>query len=1193
MRCVLPLFMVFILSNSATAQTFKMEPGPKSPAESLKCIQTRPGFTVELMAAEPLVMDPIAFAWGPDGKFWVVEMGDYPLGVDGKGKFGGKVKYLEKANPPQPPLLKGGRRITPPLTKGGSNESPPLAKGGPGGVDEGPYTKSTTFLDNLGYPTGVTPYGKGVIITCAPDIFYAEDTDGDGKADKKIILFTGFKEGNQQHRVNGLVWGLDNWLYGANGDSGGGIKAVNALQRQPDGGYNAILPLHKGQERVNISGRDFRLKPETGEIEAVTGQTQFGRCRDDFGNWFGCNNSNPMYHFVLEDRYLKRNPHILYPDPKVNVSETPGASRVYPISKPLPRFNSPQALNHFTSACSVMIYRDNLFGPEFCGNSFVAEPVHNLIHREIMKPKGVTFTSRRADDEQTSEFLASSDNWFRPTTIATGPDGAIWIADMYRYVIEHPEWIPLDWQRKLELRAGHDMGRIYRVYPKDKKPRAIPRMDKMSAKELVAALESPNGWVRDTAQGLLTITPQKEIEPLAEIVWECQKLMTNPEKRASSRIQALYLGDSVSKRIFSGSFSREDLSKAYRVWQSDQELSKRIHELWQDTDPEVRRHALRLGYHLGAAVTPTPKLLGDPSPQVRLELAFTLANDTNGGEHLAALVAANKDDRFITAAALSSVNRMTWPMFLEGISKPGLMPEAAVQSLLKLSRVYGKPVDAARILAFQLGVEKQDASAEQMLRLASLIETLEASQLSLQALAKELRDGNLIERVEKVFVTARELAGDEKSAVGDKVLAIRLLGRGLDHWDEDRRLLAKFLSPQLPEDVQAAAVQRLGGIFDPRVPNQFVAAWQSLSPSVRNQIVDVLLSRLEWTRSAIEALEAKKILPAEIDTIRRQKLLDHRDPEIRRAAAKVFAAATNPDRAKVVDQYWITLPEKGDSAKGVKLFEKHCAACHQLAGIGQQVGPDLASVGDKSPQGLLTAILDPNKAVEARYVNYVATTKAGLTLSGLLQSETSTTISLVGADGKKHDLLRKDLDELASTGKSVMPEGFEKEIPPAAMADLIAFLRGNLAKPKSFPGNRPELVAPGKDGALHLLATNASIFGKTLVFEEKYQNLGYWSSPDDQAVWSIDIPREGRYEVWLDFACDSGSAGNILALQIGDAKLTHKVAGTASWELYRKVKIGTLRLAAGRQEAALRPEGTIRGALFDLREVQLIPEKSD
>src|SRR5207302_4624889 len=141
--------------------------------------------------------------------------------------------------------------------------------------------------------------------------------------------------------------------------------------------------------------------------------------------------------------------------------------------------------------------------PAFASNTFVSEPVHNLVHREIMSAKGVTFTSRRADDEQTSEFLASSDNWFRRTMLQTGPDGALWVADMYRYVIEHPQWIPKDWQAKLDLRAGHDMGRIYRVFPVGVKPRPILRLDKMTIPELVACLDSPNGWTRDMAQMLL------------------------------------------------------------------------------------------------------------------------------------------------------------------------------------------------------------------------------------------------------------------------------------------------------------------------------------------------------------------------------------------------------------------------------------------------------------------------------------------------------------------------------------------------------------------------------------------------------------------------------------------------------------------------------------------------------------------
>ena len=182
-----------------------IEPRGKTPTASLRSIRVEPGFTVELAATEPLVKDPIGFEWGADGKLWVVEMGDYPLGVDGKGKPGGVVRFLEDLD------------------------------------GDGRYDKQTTFLDGLGFPTGVMPWREGVLVACAPDIFYAEDRDGDGKADHREVLYTGFSEGNQQHRLNGFELGLDGWIYGANGDSGGSVRSV------------------KTGKITAINGRDFRF----------------------------------------------------------------------------------------------------------------------------------------------------------------------------------------------------------------------------------------------------------------------------------------------------------------------------------------------------------------------------------------------------------------------------------------------------------------------------------------------------------------------------------------------------------------------------------------------------------------------------------------------------------------------------------------------------------------------------------------------------------------------------------------------------------------------------------------------------------------------------------------------------------------------------------------------------------------------
>ncbi|MFM7751250.1 MAG: PVC-type heme-binding CxxCH protein, partial [Opitutaceae bacterium] len=425
-------------------------PPPLGAAESLAAIRVPADLEVELVAAEPAVMDPVDIAWGPDGRIWVVEMADYPRGIDGKGKPGGRVRVLEST-----------RR-------------------------DGRYDKSTLFADGLRSPTTAVPWRDGVLVVAVPHILYLADTDGDGRADRREILFSGLAEGNEQHLANGLQWSLDGWLHLGNGNSGGKVTSPN-LGRV-----------------VELGQRDFRVRPETGEVELVTGQTQAGRNRDDWGNWFGGNNSNPIWHFALEEHYLRRNPHFVPPNPVSIIAATPGAARVHPRSQTLARFNDGFAANHFTSACGTMIYRDDLLGPTYAGNAFICEPVHNLVHREILRPAGATFRSERAPEDAAGEFLASTDSWSRFVASRAGPDGALYVVDMYLLVIEHPQWIPDAWQREIgDLRQGENQGRIYRIKPRGRTLRPVPDLSRADSAGLAAALESPAGVTRDLAQQLL------------------------------------------------------------------------------------------------------------------------------------------------------------------------------------------------------------------------------------------------------------------------------------------------------------------------------------------------------------------------------------------------------------------------------------------------------------------------------------------------------------------------------------------------------------------------------------------------------------------------------------------------------------------------------------------------------------------
>ncbi len=1081
-------------------------PGAKTPAASLKALRARPGFVVEPAAAEPLVMDPIAMAWGPDGRLWVVEMGDYPLGTDGKGKHGGVVRFLEDTD------------------------------------GDGRYDRSTVFLDGLGFPTGVAPWRNGVLVTCAPEIFYAEDTDGDGKADKRVTLFEGFNEGNQQHRVNGLKWGLDGWLYCANGDSGGRIKSLKT-----------------GQE-VDLGSQDFRIKPDEGLIDPQSGQSQFGRNRDDWGNWFGCNNANPMYHFVLEDHYLRRNPHVPAIDARVQVSVEPGAAPVFPRSRTLTRYNDFHMANRFTSANSAMIYRDDLFGQAYEGNSFISEPVHNLVHREVMSADGFTFTSRRADDEQESEFLASTDNWFRPTMLQTGPDGALWVADMYRQTIEHPEWIPLDWQRRLDLRAGHDMGRLYRVYPVDKKPRKIPRLDKLSTAELVAALDSPSGWQRDMAQQLLTWRDDRAAVPLL-------KKLARESRRPICRAQALCTLDTL-KAI---------------------EPAVLLAALG-DRHPGVRRHAVRLA---GPLLAKSPELASalvamsaDDDLQVQLQRAYALGewNDPRAGEALAELALDYRNGPWMTAAVLSSLNAQNLDGVLAGVLKgSGRTPPAnLVEQLVGLAVAFGNQ----KAIGTSLGViARPDARGHyetwQLTALGGLLDALARRRISLEKIGAQASD------LKAATEFARQMVGQEDADEDARAAAVRLLARQPAGRDADIAALGQLLTPRTSGVVQAAAVAALARIDDARVPEVLLAGWRGHGPSLRGQILDVLLSRKAWVAELLARLESGQVLPADIDAARRQSLLRINNAELRERAAALLAGAVSSDRQKVLEEFQKVHELTGDPMAGGAVFTKRCAVCHQLRGAGSAVGPDLGSITDYSSQGLLTAILDPNRAVEARFVDYIAVTEDGLTHTGILASETGNNITLVGQEGKQQVILRSELESLTSSGKSLMPEGVEKDLSPQDLADVIAYVRGAGPPRKEFPDSRPAIVKADGGGSLHLLATNCEIFGGTLILEDKYKNLGFWQSENDRAVWTLDVPAAGKYSVRLHYACADNSANNTLVLIAGPNTLATKITGTDSWDEYRQVALGELQLKPGRQQIIAHAAPGVTGAMLDLKEIEL------
>jgi putative membrane-bound dehydrogenase-like protein len=929
---------------------------PMSPPQSLAALRSKSEFVVDLIAAEPLVIDPVAIDWGPDGCLWVAEMCDYPMGTDGQFQPGGRVRILRDTD------------------------------------SDGHYDEATIFLDNIPFPTGVRVWRKGVLICAAPDILYAEDANGDGRADVVKKLFSGFGVHNYQARVNSLEYGLDGWVYGSCGLFGGKITSF------------------AGGPAVDLGNRDFRLRPDTGELAPATGRTQQGRVRDDWGNWFGCENGVLCWHYPLADHYLRRNPHVAPPQSVVNISAGPGSPRLFPARPALQLFKHTGPPGHTTAACGVGIYRDDLLGREYTGNVFVCEAVNLVVHRQILEPKGATFAGGRAADEHEREFLASTDNWFRPVQVRTGPDGCLWVVDMYRYVIEHPQWIPLKDLFQLDLRAGSTMGRIYRVRPKDRLPRPTPRLDKLDSAGLVAALDSSNGWQRDLAGQMLIWNRDAEAARPLESLFQ-------DSTRAEARLHALCVLDSL------GELRPEILVKALA-----------------DTHTGLRRHAVRLAEkRLGQSTiwgTALAGMIDDADPQVQLQVAYSLGEwqDARGGAALARLAQRPSADVFLVSAVLSSLHSANLGEFVSHVFARDGGPDETL---------------AAQTISTVAGLRAKDALVH-ILNAITRSPTGRFAPWQYTALSRlfdcwgrgnrpEL-DDRLRDGIQKVLEAARATATDESSAEGLRVAAIALLGREMDRQAADALVLRPLMAPRNPPAVQQAALAALAQIPGDDGVFSLLAEWSSYTPVLKNQMLDLCMSRPGWQRHLLAGVDKQKIPAAHIDPARRQRLLSSKDQEVRRLAATVFGGAAGTDREKVLREHQNVLGLAGDRVRGKAVFAKSCASCHRLQNEGQALGPDLTGVAHKSPDYLLAEILDPSKNLDSRYIEYFAAAKSGQVFTGVLAAETATSITLRAAEGKEHVLLRRDVEELHSQGKSLMPDGLEKDLSHQDLADVIAYV---------------------------------------------------------------------------------------------------------------------------------------------------------
>jgi putative heme-binding domain-containing protein len=591
----------------------------------------------------------------------------------------------------------------------------------------------------------------------------------------------------------------------------------------------------------------------------------------------------------------------------------------------------------------------------------------------------------------------------------------LWIVDMYRYVIEHPRWIPAAERAQLDVRAGDTLGRIYRVRP-TAGARPMPRLDRFDSAGLVAALESPNGWQRDMAAQMLYWRGDKSAAPLLE------RLVEN-SPRPEARMQALCVIDAL------GSLR-----------------SQLVQGALADKHAGVRRHAVRLAEKFlstDAQLGPAVAALGmDPNGQVRLQVVYTLGawRDKRAGQALVSVALRHADDPYLVAAMLSSFDAQnletTVAALLEHPAESNDYQYLA-SHLLGLAGSMSSPNTLMRMLGDALRPKEGRFASWQSAALAGVLDALERRGLDWQ----KLPETSGSEQIRRLVAQARAAALDDQAVLDTRLLAVPLLARESARLEADFDILGKLLAPSQPLPLQTVALAHLGAMSNERVPSIVIANWKSFTPSLRGQALDLLMSRDAWRRQLLDALGKGQVLAGDVDAKRRQLLLQQKDEGLRSQAAKLFTGVTRVDRQKVLDEHAVVLTMTADSTRGQAVFARRCATCHRLGNTGFAVGPDLASVATKTPAYLLTEILDPNRNVDIRYHEYVAATKSGRLVTGILSSESAASVTIRSQDGKEQTLLRSELEDLKSTGKSLMPEGLEKDLSRQDLADVILFLR--------------------------------------------------------------------------------------------------------------------------------------------------------
>lgn len=967
---------------------------PAAPAESLKHMAVPDGFEVRLFAAEPEINKPITMAWDHRGRLWIVESTDYPNGKRPGNTGNDRIKICEDTD-------------------------------GDGRAD-----KFTVFAEGLNIPTSLTFANGGIIVHQAPETLFFKDTNGDDRSDVRKVLFTGWDTGDTHAGPSNLRWGIDNWIYGIDGYSG----------------FRGRV----GDEQVSFRQGLYRLKADGSKLEFLrnTNNNSWGVGVSEEGLLFGSTaNGCPSVFLPIPNRYYEGvrgwSGRVL---PRISAT-----NNFYPATD---KVRQVDFHGGFTAAAGHALYTARAYPPYYWNSTaFVTEPTGHLVATFTLDRKGTDYVSYNAWN-----LVASNDEWSSPILAEVGPDGHVWIIDWYNYIVQHnptPQGFKTGRGNAYETPLRDKThGRIYRIVFKGAKPSESPKLDSNDPKGLVKALQNDNMFWRLHAQRLLVERGQRDVVP---------ELLALAADRATDAI-GLNVGAIHALWTLQG-LAAIDEAKA-----ADVAVAALKHP-----SAGVRRNALQVLPRVegSTAAVLEAGVLKDPDAQVRLAALLALADlppTKPAADAIVALLVEGRADRdrwmgdAATAAAAKNDGAFLTALATQRFDGVPRDPTTSVAARVAEHFARGAPAEAVGPLVKALeGADRRVTEAV----VAGLAKgwpkgskaTLDpAAEKAMTALLPRLSTearGRMISLAERwgsnafakysaeISATLLASARDESKSDTSRADAARQVVEFRPRDAKAVNELLDLLTPRTAPTLANGLVDAVGRSETDEAGQLLVERLPAMTPQVRSTAVRVLLSRGGWTKTLLDGVENGTVRFTELSLDQRQALAAHPDKTLATRAKQLLGRGgglPDPDRQKVIETLSPLVLKGGDPAKGKAVFVQQCAKCHTHSGEGGKVGPDLTGVAVHPREELLVHVIDPSRSVEGNFVQYNLATKDGRTITGLLAAETRTSVDLIDVEAKTHTVLREDIDELAASKKSIMPEGFEKQVPTESITDLLAFL---------------------------------------------------------------------------------------------------------------------------------------------------------